>query len=261
MFERFTATRGTPSSSPRKRRAGLQPQLHRHRAHPARAARRARRASPAASSQASACRWRAPAEEVTAIVGPGKHGQRSGHIPFTPRAKKILELALREALQLQHNYIGTEHILLGLIREGEGVAAQILRQHADLTRDPRWRCSTGARRASRRRRRRRQAPARWLRPAARPVPARPGAPRAEQAVLSATPAADITLSRGRPAGRRTAGRVAPPAARRARRPRLRRRPGAAATSAWTSTRPRRRCAPLTSPAPATNSQNRPAAAR
>ena len=49
-----------------------------------------------------------------------------GHIPFTPRAKKVLELSLREALQLGHNYIGTEHILLGLIREGEGVAAQVL---------------------------------------------------------------------------------------------------------------------------------------
>ncbi len=70
-------------------------------------------------------------EEVTAIVGTGKKSQ-SGHIPFTPRAKKILELALREALQLSHNYIGTEHILLGLIREGEGVAAQVLREHADL---------------------------------------------------------------------------------------------------------------------------------
>jgi ATP-dependent Clp protease ATP-binding subunit ClpC len=51
-----------------------------------------------------------------------------GHIPFTPRAKKVLELSLREALQLGHNYIGTEHILLGLIREGEGVAAQVLQQ-------------------------------------------------------------------------------------------------------------------------------------
>ncbi len=50
----------------------------------------------------------------------------NGHIPFTPRAKKVLELSLREALQLGHNYIGTEHILLGLIREGEGVAAQVL---------------------------------------------------------------------------------------------------------------------------------------
>ena len=52
--------------------------------------------------------------------------RRAGHIPFTPRAKKVLELSLREALQLGHNYIGTEHILLGLIREGEGVAAQVL---------------------------------------------------------------------------------------------------------------------------------------
>jgi ATP-dependent Clp protease ATP-binding subunit ClpA len=50
----------------------------------------------------------------------------SGHIPFTPRAKKVLELSLREALQLRHNYIGTEHILLGLIREGEGLAAHAL---------------------------------------------------------------------------------------------------------------------------------------
>ena len=47
-------------------------------------------------------------------------------IPFTPRAKKVLELSLREALQLSHNYIGTEHILLGLLREGEGVAVQAL---------------------------------------------------------------------------------------------------------------------------------------
>jgi ATP-dependent Clp protease ATP-binding subunit ClpA len=70
-------------------------------------------------------------QEVTAIVGTGKKPQ-SGHIPFTPRAKKVLELALREALQLSHNYIGTEHILLGLIREGDGVAAQVLREHADL---------------------------------------------------------------------------------------------------------------------------------
>jgi ATP-dependent Clp protease ATP-binding subunit ClpC len=58
-------------------------------------------------------------------IGQGQATTR-GHIPFTSRAKKVLELALREALQLGHNYIGTEHILLGLIREGEGVAAQVL---------------------------------------------------------------------------------------------------------------------------------------
>jgi ATP-dependent Clp protease ATP-binding subunit ClpA len=69
--------------------------------------------------------------EVEDAVGLGKK-QMSGHIPFTPRAKKVLELSLREALQIRHNYIGTEHILLGLIREGDGVAAQILRRHADL---------------------------------------------------------------------------------------------------------------------------------
>ena len=64
-------------------------------------------------------------EQVTEIIGRGKRAP-SSHIPFTPRAKKVLELSLREALQLSHNYIGTEHILLGLIREGEGVAAQVL---------------------------------------------------------------------------------------------------------------------------------------
>ncbi len=64
-------------------------------------------------------------EEVVKSIGPGQQSP-SGHIPFTPRAKKVLELSLREALQLGHNYIGTEHILLGLIREGEGVAAQVL---------------------------------------------------------------------------------------------------------------------------------------
>ena len=63
--------------------------------------------------------------QVEQIIGQGEAAPM-GHIPFTPRAKKVLELALREALQLGHNYIGTEHILLGLIREGEGVAAQVL---------------------------------------------------------------------------------------------------------------------------------------
>ena len=66
-------------------------------------------------------------EEVVKIIGQGQQSP-SGHIPFTPRAKKVLELSLREALQLGHNYIGTEHTLLGLIREGEGVAAQVLQQ-------------------------------------------------------------------------------------------------------------------------------------
>ena len=73
-------------------------------------------------------------EQVQEIIGQGRQAP-SGHIPFTPRAKKVLELALREALQLGHNYIGTEHILLGLIREGEGVAAQVLvKLGADLNR-------------------------------------------------------------------------------------------------------------------------------
>jgi len=64
--------------------------------------------------------------EIEKAVKPGKKKPQSMHIPFTPRAKKILELSLREALQLGHNYIGTEHLLLGLVREGEGVGAQVL---------------------------------------------------------------------------------------------------------------------------------------
>ncbi|CAB4858156.1 unannotated protein [freshwater metagenome] len=72
--------------------------------------------------------------QVEEIIGQGQQAP-SGHIPFTPRAKKVLELSLREALQLGHNYIGTEHILLGLIREGDGVAAQVLvKLGADLNR-------------------------------------------------------------------------------------------------------------------------------
>src|SRR5690242_8784440 len=72
--------------------------------------------------------------QVEEIIGKG-HQAPPGHIPFTPRAKKVLELSQREALQLGHNYIGTEHILLGLIREGEGVAAQVLvKLGAELTR-------------------------------------------------------------------------------------------------------------------------------
>ena len=73
-------------------------------------------------------------QQVEEIIGQGQQVP-AGHIPFTPRAKKVLELSLREALQLGHSYIGTEHILLGLIREGEGVAAQVLvKLGADLTR-------------------------------------------------------------------------------------------------------------------------------
>jgi ATP-dependent Clp protease ATP-binding subunit ClpC len=128
-------------------------------------------------------------QEVTDMIGTGQQ-EPSGHIPFTPRAKKTLELALREALQLHHNYISTEHILLGLIREGDGVAAQIMKKHADLgairmalldlmpgesaedTRGRRWL-------------RRRVAVAR--------MPGEP-VPLGEHDVLSASPAADVTLS-------------------------------------------------------------------
>ena len=73
-------------------------------------------------------------DQVEEIVGPGVTAP-SGHIPFTPRAKKAVELSFREALQLGHSYIGTEHLLLGLLREGEGVAAQVLvEMGADLAR-------------------------------------------------------------------------------------------------------------------------------
>jgi ATP-dependent Clp protease ATP-binding subunit ClpC len=73
-------------------------------------------------------------QQVEEIIGQGQ-AMPTGHIPFTPRAKEVLELSLREALQLGHNYIGTEHILLGLIREGEGIAAQVLQKlGADLNR-------------------------------------------------------------------------------------------------------------------------------
>src|SRR5450631_4423389 len=73
-------------------------------------------------------------QQVEEIIGRGQQ-EPSGHIPFTPRAKKVLELSLRESQQLGHNYIGTEHILLGLIREGNGVAAQVLvKLGADLNR-------------------------------------------------------------------------------------------------------------------------------
>ncbi len=128
-------------------------------------------------------------QEVAGLVGTGKKAP-SGHIPFTPRAKKTLELSLREALALHHNYIGTEHVLLGLIREGDGVAAQIMRNHADLLTIraavldsvPAGKAESGTR------------VLRWLRRGARrrsrPIADQP----AEQTTLTATPAADATLS-------------------------------------------------------------------
>jgi ATP-dependent Clp protease ATP-binding subunit ClpC len=128
--------------------------------------------------------------DVAAIVSAGS-GEPAGHIPFTPRAKKTLELALREALQLQHNYIGTEHVLLGLIREGDGVAAQVMKQHADLN-AIRTRVldmlPTATAEASRSRR--------WLRRRVEEFAGESGESGvpAGQPVLSATPAADTTLS-------------------------------------------------------------------
>jgi ATP-dependent Clp protease ATP-binding subunit ClpC len=65
-------------------------------------------------------------QQVEEVVGPGQTGPQRGHLPFTPRAKKILQLALREAIALGHGYIGTEHILLGLVREDDGAAIRVL---------------------------------------------------------------------------------------------------------------------------------------
>jgi ATP-dependent Clp protease ATP-binding subunit ClpA len=129
-------------------------------------------------------------EEVKAIVGTG-NATPSGHIPFTPRAKKTLELALREALQLHHNYIGNEHIMLGVIREGDGVGAQVLKQHAaDLTQirmavfDL---LSTTPTEATRGRR--------WLRRRVASVAGPGEAPEpGESAEMRTTPAADTSLS-------------------------------------------------------------------
>ena len=158
-------------------------------------------------------------EEVVEKIGRGKSAP-SGHIPFTPRAKKTLELSLREALSIKHNYIGTEHILLGLIREGEGVAAQILRDHADLLEiraavlnavsaaDP-GEEGEGAEETN--------AVLRWLRTAADPardasVPFRPDVPGAG-ARDARHPGGRSRAAAGRAAGRAASRRVAPPAAR------------------------------------------------
>jgi ATP-dependent Clp protease ATP-binding subunit ClpC len=128
-------------------------------------------------------------QEVAGMVGVGKQ-EPDNRIPFTPRAKKTLELSLREALQLGHTYIGTEHILLGLIREGDGVAAQIMHRHADqlvairnavLDSVPLGKGEAGR-------------PRRWgrrLRPGE--LGTELGEP-AQQPTLTATPAADATLS-------------------------------------------------------------------
>lgn len=136
-------------------------------------------------------------EEVKAIVGSGASAP-SGHIPFTPRAKKVLELALREALQLSHDYIGTEHILLGVIREGEGVGAQILKAHAVHLEAVRMTVidllqAAGAGRGSQRLRR-------WA------EPVRPGEHPGERAEAPATPAAKAGMAEaGRLAGEQAVG--------------------------------------------------------
>jgi ATP-dependent Clp protease ATP-binding subunit ClpC len=124
-------------------------------------------------------------EDVLAQIGPGQQ-RLDGHIPFTPRAKKVLELALREALELQHNYIGTEHVLLGLVREGDGVGAQILNARVPEPAAVRLRMAVldllpTANAAPRRR---------WLRRRGSESPPDPSAP----AQLDTTPAADTALS-------------------------------------------------------------------
>jgi ATP-dependent Clp protease ATP-binding subunit ClpA len=136
-------------------------------------------------------------QEVTDLIGLGKQ-EPGKHIPFTPRAKKTLELSLREALQLHHNYIGTEHILLGLIREGDGVAAQIMKGHAGDLAVIRTavlaRVSPGIAETGRRLRWARRATLEFReRGAVGEVGLVAGQP-AEQAVLTASPAADATLS-------------------------------------------------------------------
>jgi Clp amino terminal domain, pathogenicity island component len=132
-------------------------------------------------------------EEVASTIGLGQKAP-TGHIPFTPRAKKVLELALREALSLHHNYIGTEHILLGLIRENDGVAVQILKKHADLAQ---LRTTTievlGVHYPASEARSRN-----WLRRVSaalgRPVEGDISGEGLQQPELSATPAADVTLT-------------------------------------------------------------------
>ena len=140
-------------------------------------------------------------EDLAEIVGLGKKDPKSGHIPFTPRAKKVLELSLREALQLKHNYIGTEHILLGLIREGDGVAAQIMSRHADL-REIRFAVldavPLGKAEEGESEDEATNAVLRWLRqrlrPESRPEVSR-GDPAGGELALRLTPASQITLSK------------------------------------------------------------------
>jgi ATP-dependent Clp protease ATP-binding subunit ClpC len=127
-------------------------------------------------------------DEVKAIIGPGK-AMPTGHIPFTPRAKKVLELALRESLHLRHNFIGTEHILLGLLREGDGVGAQIIRQHCSDLSEVRAAvldlASTMPAEPSR--------GLRWLRDRVETITGR-GPERSQSVQIRTTPAADISLT-------------------------------------------------------------------
>ena len=194
--------------------------------------------------------------EVAAIVATGSRSA-SGHIPFTPRAKKTLELSLREALQLHHNYIGTEHILLGLIREGEGVARPGPASSTPTSPPIRMAVldllpAAGAETARARR---------WLRRRGAATGPAMLVPRpSSDGSLNATPAADTTLSEAaRLAGSQPVGShhlllaaLTDPDTAAAR---------ALAALGVTWTRPGRRCAARTSPAPATSRPKRRAAAR
>ena len=135
-------------------------------------------------------------EEVKTRVGTGRQPTK-GKIPFTPRAKKVLELALREALQLHHNYIGTEHILLGVIREGDGVAAQILIEEAGDLETVRQAVIDLLQAALAARGTESAGPGRrWLRRRNEPLPGEPGGSGEtdEPAGMPTTPAADAGLA-------------------------------------------------------------------
>ncbi len=176
-------------------------------------------------------------EEVAGKVGRGKKAP-SGHIPFTPRAKKTLELSLREALAIKHNYIGTEHILLGLIREGEGVAVQILCEHADpmeiraavLEAVSAIRSSEAAEAEEGAEGEEANAVLRWLRQRltrhSTSVPFRPELHSAAPSPAARHARGGGRAPAGRPAGGTAARRIAPPAARGARGRELRRLLGA-----------------------------------
>jgi hypothetical protein len=119
----------------------VQPRVHRHRAHPARARPGRQRRRGQRPRRRWAWTWRRSGKRSRRSSRRVRRWSTMGNLPFTPRAKKVLELAMEEASQLGHNYIGTEHLLLGLIKENEGIAAQVL---LNLRRQARGRPAAGA---------------------------------------------------------------------------------------------------------------------